>query len=336
MENNKRITLSLVLVAIIAIAAIGVGYAYTAMTTNSGNSASSEYITLTQGGEGAYTFADNQNIYWNTSDYFDSTENKYYTDFSLTGNVDTTTFSGLTVVQLGKSITLTTTQTGGTLADTLDCILTCENFTKRTNEGDIYLIATVNSTDYLFKLTANNTFTRGTVTNGSFTPSSPESHSFPIAKNGTAYYTTEVKVYYAMETTGVIKIEHTKGGEPIGPSTKPIDNATLTFTINANGGNNPDTTPLLGMTVDKVAMTLTVSGATETANITLNPANATNKAIDVSSSNENIATASMNAGNNTVTVTPGETTGTAVITLVSQEGSYTAHITVTVTAAPTP
>ena len=49
-----------------AVAIIGVGYAYTAQTNNSGNDVTSEYITLTQSGEGKYKFANDLYVYYNT------------------------------------------------------------------------------------------------------------------------------------------------------------------------------------------------------------------------------------------------------------------------------
>ena len=41
----------------ITLLAVGIGYAYTTSTQNSGNDVGSEYLTLVQGGEGAYWFS---------------------------------------------------------------------------------------------------------------------------------------------------------------------------------------------------------------------------------------------------------------------------------------
>ena len=67
--DTRKVTL-VATIAVIALVAVGIGYAYTAMTTNSGNTSYSEYVTLTQSGTGAYTFINDPatgNIYFDTN-----------------------------------------------------------------------------------------------------------------------------------------------------------------------------------------------------------------------------------------------------------------------------
>ena len=60
--DTRKVTL-FATIAVIALVAVGIGYAYTATTVNSGNNVSTEYITLVQGGTGAYQFASGDNIF---------------------------------------------------------------------------------------------------------------------------------------------------------------------------------------------------------------------------------------------------------------------------------
>lgn len=85
-----------------------------------------------------------------------------------------------------------------------------------------------------------------------------------------------------------------------------------------------DTTPVTGILLNKTSVILNI-GDNEILAATVLPNNATNKNVDWSSSNNNIATVS----NGKVTA---KSTGTAVITATTADGGYTASCTVTVKA----
>jgi len=89
--------------------------------------------------------------------------------------------------------------------------------------------------------------------------------------------------------------------------------------------------PVTGVTAAPTTSTI-AAGASTTFTVTVNPADADNKAFTVSSSNAARATAA--AAGNTVTVSApsGATAGTATITVKSVDGDFTATHTVTVTA----
>ncbi|MDY0236307.1 MAG: Ig-like domain-containing protein [Gudongella sp.] len=86
------------------------------------------------------------------------------------------------------------------------------------------------------------------------------------------------------------------------------------------------TIPVTGVTLDQATLSLTAGGATGTLLETVNPANATNKAVTWSSSNELVAT----VANGVVTPLAA---GTATITVTTVDGNFTATSAVTVQAA---
>jgi len=88
----------------------------------------------------------------------------------------------------------------------------------------------------------------------------------------------------------------------------------------------PTPVAVTGVTLDQATMTLTAGGATGTITKTVTPANATNKNVIWSSSDEAVATVAGGA------VTP-LTEGTTTITVTTVDGSFTATCAVTVTVA---
>lgn len=127
MENKARkMFAAVVVIMLCAVAIVGIGYAYNASTTNSGNTATSEYVTLTQiaNGEsqGQYTFTnDNQKIYYNTN----TTSNDGGTTVVTTYTLDNerTVNTSYKAVVLGKSFKIQATQTGGTY-ENMTCTVT--------------------------------------------------------------------------------------------------------------------------------------------------------------------------------------------------------------------
>jgi hypothetical protein len=86
--------------------------------------------------------------------------------------------------------------------------------------------------------------------------------------------------------------------------------------------------PVTGVTLNKTSTTIGI-GQQETLVATVQPSDATNKNVTWSTNNASVATVSATG------VVTGVSVGTAIITVTTQDGGYTANCTVTVTAAPT-
>ncbi len=84
--------------------------------------------------------------------------------------------------------------------------------------------------------------------------------------------------------------------------------------------------PVTGITLNETSATLII-GSTLTLEATITPTNATNKNISWSSNNENIATVSDG-------LVTSKAIGTAIITVTTDDGGFTATCTITVSAAP--
>ena len=119
-----------------------------------------------------------------------------------------------------------------------------------------------------------------------------------------------------------------------------VAEGTATITVTTTDGNFQDTctvtvtqpaeTPVTSVTLDKTSLTLDVGGS-DTLAATVKPANATNKAVKWSSSNENVATVNQNGNVKAVGA------GTATITAAASDGSgKTATCTVTVNGGAIP
>jgi len=115
---------------------------------------------------------------------------------------------------------------------------------------------------------------------------------------------------------------------------KATGNATITATSQQDGTKSgtctvtvsDSTVHVTGVSLNKNSTTITV-GDSETLTATVSPNNATNKSVNWSSSNTNVATVS----NGTVAAVA---TGNTTITVTTVDGSHTATCTVTVEAAP--
>jgi len=108
---------------------------------------------------------------------------------------------------------------------------------------------------------------------------------------------------------------------------------TATITVKTNDGNKTATckvtvnVAVTGVSLNKTSLTLTVGGS-ETLTKTVTPSDATNKGVTWSSSNTSVATVD---NNGKVTA---KATGTATITVKTNDGNKTATCSVTVKAAP--
>ena len=103
-------------------------------------------------------------------------------------------------------------------------------------------------------------------------------------------------------------------------------NKTATCTVTVTPASS-DPVAVTGVSLNKTSTTLTVGGS-ETLTATVQPSNATNKAVNWSSNPTSVATVDSNGKVTAV----GE--GTATITVTTQDGNKTATCTVTVNAAP--
>ncbi|MGW8822935.1 S-layer homology domain-containing protein [Paenibacillus lautus] len=90
-----------------------------------------------------------------------------------------------------------------------------------------------------------------------------------------------------------------------------------------------NTIPVTGVSLDQTALTLTAGGASQKLTAVLMPANATNQAVSWSSSDSSVAQVDQSGE-----VTP-VAEGTAVVTVTTVDGGFTATAAVTVYSAPT-
>ncbi len=247
--DSRKVTLVATIIAI-ALLAVGVGYAYTASTVNSGNNATSEYLTIIQdnttSGSGAYTFAENAKVTWNAADRMGSTTPE--TTFTLDGASETI-LTGYALVKVGDSFVLKIApQTGGTPDATLTCAITADiDLPTITTVGGnapskqailLLVVETTNSANpavdqkEVFKLTATDTFNKEGNTPGTY----DGGNEFTVYSNnaGNAYNDVTVTMYYGYSSTpaGGIVVPHAIGTQPAGPSDAPLTDGSLTFTIN--------------------------------------------------------------------------------------------------------
>ena len=330
-------------VAIIALIAVGVGYAYTAITTNSGNDAGIEYITLKQGGDGAYNFIDapTQTVYWDSNDYLNGTT--YTTEYTLTSaTVAPVSIAGdgdYIAVQLGDSFKLIAQPQDGGAADAngLDVEITStgikspaiaasQNYTVNGEIVLLFVVAGETGTPTYFKASGTDTYKK-------FNPDSQEAdkweagNSFNMKqKTATTYEEQTITVYIGYKAEpGKITITNVDNKDRPMPVTKPLTGATLQFKATLDGSN------IHGVSVTALAITgeATVA-ATEDLQlgVTVTPDEATNKLVVWSSSDDSIATV---AGG----VVHGVKGGTVTIKVTSLDSGVTATKVITVTAAIT-
>jgi len=317
----RKVTL-VATIAVIALVAIGIGYAYTASTENSGNTVKSEYLTLVQGGDGAYTFttSDSNKVEWNTADAKNpaSTGDSDYakTTFTLSGT-STTIATGYSLVQIGKDFTILTQSTNPTVVDQT-CTIEAATGINTTlggnpNAAAIFMKVVCNgvstlfkydSTDSLFKVwTAGNPETLGTNT---FTISATAA--------GTGFNPVTVSVYYGYATANAgIVVTHAKATHPT-ISEQPLNNAKLTYSIsNVAKAVSLQSIALQNGEGASVASISVANGSQSSAyTIVFTPSTATVKTFTAEIASE--ATATVQVTDNTVKVT-GVAVGTTTLTI---------------------
>ena len=152
---------------------------------------------------------------------------------------------------------------------------------------------------------------------------SPKTLSLNPGKGGTLTATitpdnaTDKSVEWKSDDTGVATVNENGKVTAVGLGT-----TTITVTT-ADGGHTatctvtvtqPAETPVTSVTLDKTSLTLDVGGS-DTLTATVEPANATDKAVTWSTSNENVATVDQNGNVKAVGA------GTATITAAASDGS---------------
>ncbi|HAE17370.1 MAG TPA: hypothetical protein DCG51_12610, partial [Erysipelotrichaceae bacterium] len=148
--------------------------------------------------------------------------------------------------------------------------------------------------------------------------------TYQLASNVQPADATDKTVTWESSDTAVATVDNT------GKVTA-VSNGTAAITVTSNDGGYTDTctvtvtTPLTGITLDTHAITLE-KGKSQTLLAAFSPEDASNKSVTWSSSNPQIASV-----NSSGTVT-ARGAGTAVITVVSKDGSYSDSCTVTVTS----
>lgn len=227
--DTRKITL-IATIAVIALVAVGIGYAYTASTQNSGNNASSEYVTLTQSGDGAYQFADEARVYYDSIDSSATT-----ITFKLADSVDIATIPGKSVVKIGKTITVDTTgvndaEDNGSYTP-LNGVFVTNNFTVD-NDFVFFIVTKVGTADpVVHTLTAADTWDTNvfTITHHNANPEAEP----PITAG---YDSMTVDVYYGYTGTGGVVYDKTS--EHKSPNTTPLNDAKITFSVSRAEHNN--------------------------------------------------------------------------------------------------
>ena len=255
--DTRKVTFIATIAAIVLVA-VGIGYAYTAMTTNQGNQAAPEYITLTQSGDGAYTFTTEakHTVYWDSDDWKDvSGENPYKTNYKLSATK--TTINGekaaeaarvvYTVVKVGEDITLNAVQTNGNAKANVTCTLPTDKviFAKPASINTVEIavilkVSVTNGATEYFKLTSDNTFSKLKAGEGDTFIWDTSDHSFTIpgVASSTNYETATISVYYGYPGTNGITYERASSTPaPAGPSATPFTGAKLVFSIETSGSN---------------------------------------------------------------------------------------------------
>ena len=230
----RKVTLTATIVAI-ALLAAGIGFAYTSSTQNIGNIASNEYVTLVQGGEGAYKFANNVVLEWNTSDK--KVGSTPVTEFTMVGMTPATGnhMDGFNIKQLGNSFTILTGEIGMGSHPDLECTITKAgtwDYYGEDFQTTFFLKVENGTTTTWFKYAYvpwNPAFERYNESTSKWDGGSFFDIAYDSANS--KYYDTTVTVYYAIDGD-VLSVEHSPGVFPDGPPANPLAGAFLIFTVN--------------------------------------------------------------------------------------------------------
>ncbi len=243
------------------------------MTVNQGNDVGQEYITISQSGDGEYTFADNASIYWDTEDYKTTaaddgagtsytTSKPFKTKYTFSQNVENLSIvssNDYKAVQLGEEFKITATQTGD-VKNSIRVVVSAEavlpgvgfKLPASANELIIMQIVTEDSQTTYLKLTADNVFKAW---DGTSDP------AFTLNKKaeGQVYNYAVVKVFCACPSTpGFVLVEREHSTDPYtgAPSGTPVSGGKLKFTVTETGVNAPATPTAMSLTVADMDLTV--------------------------------------------------------------------------------
>ena len=196
--DTRKVTLVATIV-VLALLAVGVGYAYTAWTSNSGNTATTEYVELTQSGIGQYTFADGYEVYYDSVNTGTRENGSTGFTYTLAENKDTTTIKDHTIVKLGNSFKLNATQYNGNGGD-LICDFTTESIGP-IDDFWTFFIKVNNGTDSkYYKAVTDNNATVWKIINP--TTGAVSAHeSFVMKCSNNVYTPVDVSIYYGYAGT---------------------------------------------------------------------------------------------------------------------------------------
>jgi hypothetical protein len=230
-----KITAAAAVIMICAVAIVGVSYAYTASTENDGNNAASQYVKLSQGGTGNYTFTKDgtTTVYYDTVNTTDSSTYSYrITESQRTAK--TVSATDYEVVQLGSSFTIDASSVGSS-PSVLNCTFSTLNFNLQT--GYVFIVEITGCVD-------------GPKTWISNTDDVWATPSFQMNQTAGDYNAVTVSVYYGYLTSAAPLAQE--------PVANPLDSAKMTFTA---------TIANAGIQLDKSSIALAGGTATITAKI---------------------------------------------------------------------
>jgi hypothetical protein len=244
-EEKKRKKYLLPVILLFAVCLVGAGFAYTAWTENGGNIPSSEYIELSQTGDGAYSFAPHTTVYYDTHNYWNTVANGAETKY-IPSDTKYSFISGQDVVKLGDGFNIKTTKVtvSTDLYTNLTCAVSDTNLTPKPG-WNVYLVF---YEDTPAKKVVMMKKADGWYQGSSFTI---KNNTFTIYNNsGTSYDPVPVQVYYGCATGGITTAP---AKYPLaGSDSPPANGAILRFTVTTPEINPP------GIQLSNSSLTATV------------------------------------------------------------------------------
>lgn len=210
----------------ITLLAVGIGYAYTTSTQNSGNDVGSEYLTLVQGGEGAYWFSNGVEVEWNTVDR--KVGDVIATEFTMQGMIpgdEADHMEGFNIKQLGDPFTVLIEDNGTVSHPDLECKISRSSDWNADNVNTTFFLKVENNSVTWFKFEGPNwpTFKKYSPASGKWDGSS----TFTVEYDDhSKYYDSTVTVYYAIIGSAVV-VEHDPGETPSLPSLPELQSGRL-------------------------------------------------------------------------------------------------------------
>jgi flagellar basal body-associated protein FliL len=236
-EEKKRKKYLLPIILLFAVCLVGAGFAYTAWTENGHNQPASEYVVLTQHGEGMYCFApDNTMVYYDTEDKGKNVTDHYESApvYKLTEDVFINDpIPGAAVVRLGSQFEIHTAYQGFSIAN-LTCAVTADFVDNSSDGWDTYLVIKDQTTphdDVIMKFVGGVWKTRSDA-------AWVDGNTFTIYYTSSTYDVMTVDVYYGYINASTDEQDGTEDVPPNFPlSGATKTEKTLKFTVTRSGEN---------------------------------------------------------------------------------------------------